>query len=133
MAFADESDELFVGRFLALEEFPEWLRAQNMGGLPAIEGAIHHTYIPNQHQWHGSSSLLGVFNYYSGHLGWPRGVGPHFWVATGTDGHTVGIWVGTHPRHDGIGVAGPNHRRFHTEVVWDGDASPFGPEQLHAL
>jgi len=133
VAFVDESHKLFLGRFLTFDEFPQWLAVQNLGSKPAYEVSFHHTYIPDQHSWNGRSTLDGVFRYYRDNLGWPSGVGPHLWVAPKYKGGPVGIWVATHPRHDGIAVAGSNHRRIHIETVWNGDARAFGPDQLKAL
>jgi len=123
MGFRDESHKLFVGRFLLPEEIEPWILAQNMGSLPANRICDHHTWRPTLATWKGLSTLEAIFRYYEG-KGWPKGVGPHFFV---TD---AGIWVATHPRHDGIGVAGHNKRVIHTEIVGDFDAKPVAGQQL---
>lgn len=132
MTYSDESSKTFVGRFLTQEEFPQWLAAQNLGSKPAWEGSIHHTWRPTPRSWKGYSSLRGIFTWYRTQKGWPEGVGPHHWIAPGPDGQW-GVWIGTHPRRDGIAVRGYNHRRIHVETVWDGDEKPFGVPQLEIL
>jgi len=121
--FKDESHKLFVGRFLLPEEIEPWILAQNFGSLPATTIFDHHTYRPTLDTWKGLSTLEAIFRYYQS-KGWPKGVGPHFFV---TD---TGVWVATHPRHDGIGVAGYNRRTLHIEIVGDFDLKPVGGQQL---
>ena len=130
-SFSDESGQLFVGRFLLPEEIRPWIMAQSFGAKPAIYAVTHHTYRPTADQWRGRESLDGVFRYYRDNLGWPEGKGPHFWVATESGpGSPLGLWIGTHPRHDGIHVAGWNHRSLGMEYVWNGDLAPFTDEML---
>lgn len=124
--FKDESSKLFVGRFLKLEEIEPWVLAQNMGDAPANLICHHHTYIPTLAQWKGMESLLAIFRYYE-RKGWRKGVGPHVFVADN------GIYIATHPRHDGIGVAGFNHRVIHIECIGNFDNKPLGGQQLENL
>jgi len=129
-AFTDESKRLFLGRFLLPEEIEPWIEAQLLGTLPAIYGVTHHTWSPTPATWRGRSTLDGVFRYYREDLGWPAGVGPHFFVAPRERGGPWGVWVATHPRHDGIHVSGWNSRSIGMEYVWNGDLSSFTPEML---
>ncbi|HZD59707.1 MAG TPA: peptidoglycan recognition family protein [Anaerolineae bacterium] len=123
MVFSDESCKLFVGRFLLPEEIEEWVVAQNMGSKPATGACDHHTPGLSLEDWKGLATINAIFSYYE-RKGWPKGVGPHFFV---TD---KGIWVATHPRHDGIGTAGYNHRVIHIEIVGDFDEKPTDGDQL---
>ena len=123
MGFKDESHKLFVGRFLLPEQIEPWILAQNFGNMPANMIFDHHTYRPTLDTWKGLSTLEAIFRYYE-RKGWPRGTGPHFFV---TD---KGVWVATHPRHDGIGVAGFNSRTLHSELVGDFDLRPVDGQQL---
>lgn len=111
MEFKDESHLTFVGRFLTPEEIIPWIQAQNFGALPATKVFDHHTYYPTQAEWKGLATLQAIFRYYHNTRGWPEGIGPHFFV------EDAGVWVATHPRHDGIGVAGHNYRAIHIENI----------------
>ena len=123
--FTDESGRLFSGRWLAHSEVVPWLAAQSFGAMPANHIVLHHTWSPTYAQWAGRSTLEAIFRYYNKERGWPEGVGPHFWIAPREKGGPVGVFVGTHPRHDGIHVAGFNHRTIGIEVAWNGDVTPF--------
>ncbi len=125
--FTDESAKLFSGRFLLPHEIAPWIAAQQFGAMPANHTVLHHTWSPTYDQWSGRSTLDGIFAYYRRDRGWPAGVGPHFWVAPRERGGPLGVWIGTHPRHDGIHVAGFNHRSLGIETAWNGDAAPFTP------
>jgi hypothetical protein len=127
MAFQDESSKLFVGRLLKAGEIGDWLAAQQAGAKPATRVFTHHTWRPNQHRPFSRSSLDGVFAYYRKDLGWPEGVGPHFFVCAD------GAWAATHFRHDGIHVKGQNSRSVGVEVVWDGDEAAFAGPTLDNL
>ena len=126
MMFQDESHKVFVGRLLKPDEIEPWVLAQNMGSSPANRVCHHHTYIPTKEQWKGLKSLTAIFRYYE-RKGWPKGVGPHFFNAP------EGIYVATHPRHDGIGVAGHNHRVIHIENVGNYDKKPLNGQMLANL
>ena len=125
-SFTDESKKLFVGRLLKPDEIEPWVLAQNMGSSPANRVCHHHTYIPTVEQWKGLKSLNAIFRYYE-RKGWPKGVGPHFFNAP------EGIYVATHPRHDGIGVRGHNHRVIHIENVGNYDKKPLAGQMLDNL
>jgi hypothetical protein len=124
--FADESGNLFIGKQFTLPAFERWFAAQNVGAQPYNGIGIHHTYIPRGDQFVGPKTVRGVFNYYATSLGWTRGKGPHLWLYGGDnpDYHPgkILVVVGTHPRHDGIGISYRNHRWLHIECFGDFDA-----------
>lgn len=111
-AYSDESSKLYIGRVFKPLEFAAWYAAQRLGSLPFNGVSVHHTYIPDQDDFNGVSTIHGVFNYYANTLKWPRGRGPHFWLygGDGRYGTQSLIGVGTHPAHDGIAVSYRNHR-----------------------
>jgi hypothetical protein len=126
MAFANESNKLFVHRYLSAKDIAPWVKAQSYGSQPATNIVIHHTWSPTQAQWRGWSTFDGVYNYYRNQLGWPAGVGPHFFVAAD------GVYVGTHPAWDGIHAAGANHRTIGIETVGNFDLAPtYDPTLSH--
>lgn len=126
----DDSGKIYVGRFLRPEQIESWVQEQTI--TRHVWGiCTHHTWSPDQHQWRGQSSLEGVFTYYRGVRGWPKGVGPHFFVGPEFSyGSTVGVWVATHPQQQGIHCAGYNAGTIGVEHVWNGDLSPFPAEYL---
>ncbi len=134
MAYVDESSKLYVGReFTNRSEFLAWWKAQKFGTLPYTRIGYHHTYRPDNTQWPGISKLKWMYDYYYG-LGWrPWGKGPHLWLLRRPDG-TERIYVGTHPAHDGYGIATANHRVMHIECIRDGDAHPLSAaeEDFHS-
>ncbi len=131
--YRDESDTFFIGREFTIEEFAKWYAVQRLGGRPFNAIGYHHTHVPSAQQWSGLSHLHGIFKYYNNNLGWPKGKGPHLWVYSGEGPYRPGtpkIYVGTHPAHDGIGIAGSNQtvrngRWLHIEHIWNGDSAPF--------
>lgn len=122
--FTDESGKLFSGRFLLPEEILPWLQAQKKPTW-AKYLCTHHTWSPTYEQWKGLSTLKGVFNWYNETNGWTWGKGPHFWVAPREPGGPIGVWIGTHPYHIGIGAIEWNVDTLHIEVAWNGDIVPF--------
>lgn len=117
-ASVDESKKLYIGRMFEPAEFAAWYAAQRLGALPFNAVGIHHTYKPNEQDFNGVGTINGVFSYYANTLGWPWGRGPHFWLYAGDGryGTRPLIGVGTHPAHDGIGIAYRNHRYAHIEA-----------------
>ncbi len=129
MAYVNEAGKIYVGREFsgatireAVLEFAKWWRVQGLGSEPFNAVGIHHTWKPTQASWAGRTTLAGVFSYYKNELGWPEGVGPHLWLHVRPAGG-VSIYVGTHPAHDGIGIAGRNRRWLHIEQVADFDTN----------
>lgn len=129
--YEDESYKLFIGREFTLEQFRPWFAAQSLGTQPYNAVGVHHAYIPDETQYRGVQTVLNVFNYYRDARGWPEGVGPHLWVAVTDAG--LRIVVGTHPRHDGIGISYRNRRWLHIETLWNGDRSPWSQAMLDGL
>ncbi|MGH3087716.1 MAG: M23 family metallopeptidase [Rubrobacteraceae bacterium] len=130
---ADESHKLYVGKEFTPDELREWWKAQRLGSLPFNAVGIHHTYIPNEQQWRGVTSLDNTFGHYRNKLGWPAGVGPHLWLYDGTGPYESGrklIYVGTHPAHDGIGMSYRNHRWLHIEAIGYYDHRPMPREMV---
>ncbi|MGE3796944.1 MAG: SH3 domain-containing protein [Thermomicrobiales bacterium] len=126
--FQDESDRLFIGRELTLDQFRSWYAVQGLGTMPFNAVGYHHTEVPDHRIWAGMPSLRGIFNYYRDELGWEFGVGPHIWVYSGDGPYSQGsprVYIGTHPAHDGIGIAGRNRRWLHIEHIWNGDRDLF--------
>ncbi|MCC6944044.1 MAG: amidase [Thermomicrobiales bacterium] len=131
--FQDESDRLFIGRELTLEQFRKWFAVQRLGTQPFNAVGFHHTEVPDHTIWAGMPSLRGVFNYYRDELDWPEGLGPQLWVYSGDGRYSTGsprIYVGTHPAHDGVGISGRNRRWLHIEHIWNGDKLPFSDAMI---
>jgi hypothetical protein len=124
--FSDESGSFFIGKQFTLPAFERWFAAQNVGSQPYNGIGIHHTYRPTGSQFVGPRTVRGVFDYYAREHGWTRGKGPHLWLYGGDnpDYHPgkILVVVGTHPRHDGIGISYRNHRWIHIECFGDFDA-----------
>jgi len=127
--FQDESNKVFVGRFLLPEEILPWLQAQKKPTFVKYV-CTHHTWEPTYDKWKGLYTLKAIFDYYKTQRGWPEGKGPHFWVAPREKGGPVGVWIGTHPSRVGIGAAGWNSDTLHCEYAWNGDVSPFSDPVL---
>ena len=124
MAFTDESNKMYVGRFLLPDEILPWLKAQKK---PTWAKYImtHHTWSPTFSQWAGDRTLKAIFNYYRDTRGWDSGKGPHFWIAPKYKNGPIGIWIGTHPYNKGIGAIDWNSDTLHCEYAWNGDVAPF--------
>ncbi len=135
-AYADESNKLYIGREFTLPQFEDWLTVQNLGTYPFNGIGIHHTYLPNGTGWQGVASLDAIFKYYRDRRGWPEGKGPHIWLYAGNNpdylGGEIRVYVGTHPRYDGIGISYRNHRWLHIEAIWDADAARFSDRMMYA-
>lgn len=130
-SYADESSRLFILKEFTPNEFAAWFKAQNLGAAPYNGVGVHHTYIPTSEQYRGIGTLQGVFNYYRDQRGWPYGLGPHLWLIDGHGAYRHGqplVAVGTHPRHDGIGISFRNHRWLHIEGLFNGDAGRMSKE-----
>lgn len=123
-----------IGKRLTTEE---WLAYIDSFPLPAscTRLVLHHTYIPNQAQWQGITSMRGMQRYYAG-LGWSAA--PHIYVAPD------GIWLftplDTVGVHAGKGNSGNTNGAFWysigLEMVGDFDkARPSGAvwEQTKAV
>ncbi len=133
MDHVDESGKTYIGKEFTLPEFREWFAVQNLGAAPYNGVGLHHTHRPTSTQYAGIRTIDGIFNYYRHTLGWPPGKGPHLWLVSPDNPHRPGeplVAVGTHPRHNGIGISYRNERWLHIEALWDGDAAPFSPEMI---
>jgi hypothetical protein len=127
--YEDESDKLFVGKEFTLDEFERWFAVQKLGGRPYNAVGFHHTEAPTASEWAGMRSLNFIFfEWYEKKHGWPRGVGPHFWLYSGEGPYSPGVprvYVATHPAHDGIGIIDRNERWAHLECAHNGDHAEF--------
>lgn len=88
----------------------EWQAYINAFPLPAscTRLVLHHTYVPNQAQWNGISSMRGMQRYYAS-LGWTSA--PHIYVAPD------GIWLFT--PLDRVGIhAGTGNSGRSNGVFW---------------
>ena len=101
-SFTDESGKLFIGRFFTKEEIVEWLKHQPKPTW-VKHICIHHTWSPTPENWYGLKTLYGVFDYYQYERKWPKGKGPHGWVAPEFKGGSWGAFIGTNPFFKGIG------------------------------
>lgn len=77
---------------------------------------LHHTYRPTRDQWRGSSSMVGMRDFYIG-KGWSAG--PHLYIAPD------GIWQLTPLNLEGVHATVCNTHRWGVEVVGDYDAEPW--------
>ncbi len=130
LAFSDDSHMTLVLREMSAVQFPAWLDAQNLGAAPYNGIGIHHTYIPTSPQYTSVGLIRGVFNYYQYGLGWKPGIGPHIWLIDERNPYKPGeclVVIGTHPRHDGIGISYRNHRWVHIEALHNGDGGYWTP------
>lgn len=132
--YEDESAKTYIGREFTIDEFARWYAVQRLGGRPFNAIGYHHTWSPTSSQWAGMGTVKGIYNYYHDQLGWrPWGKGPHLWIYSGEGRYQNGtplVYVGTHPAHDGYGIAGSNAtvrngRWLHIEHAWNGDQAPF--------
>lgn len=133
----DESGAIYVGREFTPEQFAAWFRVQGLGAQPFNAVGIHHTGIPTAATWNGVATLNGVFRWYNtppprgpSDGPWPWGRGPHLWLYDGTGSYRPGeslVYVGTHPAHDGIGIAGRNYRWLHVEAIGNFDQARMPP------
>lgn len=131
--YVNESGRLYIGRqFTSVEDFEEWLDAQDIGTLPYNAVVDHHTYRPSQGQWVGLQHVHNLRAYYRDVNKWPDGRMPHLFVHVRSNG-TVEINVATHPAHDGIHAKYGNHRTIGIEAVWDGEAAPFSDRMVELL
>lgn len=123
--YVDESGRLFIGKQFTLPELARWFAVQNLGAAPYNGIGIHHTAIPTGRKFVGTKTVQAIFDFYVNEHGWTRGKGPHFWLYGGDNpGYHPGqilVVVGTHPRHDGIGITGRNHRWVHIEAFGNFD------------
>lgn len=116
--YKDESKTLFIGRDFSAAQFLDWWSVQGLGTIPANALGLHHTAIPNEYQWIGPQHIVNIFGYYRNTLGWPYGVGPHFWSSDGQSSYRRGEYrmgIGTHPAFNGIGISYRNNLLFHWE------------------
>lgn len=89
--------------------------------------SLHHTYIPDQHTWHGQNSVDGIVRYWQT-LGWTHYV--HLFVALEAG---VGyVYVCNPLTERGTGVKGRNSDSIHIEHPWNGDLAPFDPRLVAA-
>ncbi|HEU5089787.1 MAG TPA: peptidoglycan recognition family protein, partial [Roseiflexaceae bacterium] len=82
-----------IGKRLSIAEWIEYARSYQWGTLKPSRLVLHHTYIPNEQQWRGLSSMRGMQRFYAG-KGWTAA--PHMYC--GPDG----IWLFTPMREVGI-------------------------------
>lgn len=132
-SFEDESDEFFVGRFLAADELLPWLKAQQRPNRNIYTLHIHHTWSPNPSNWQGYSSLVGVADYYNSAYGYKWGKIPTFWIAQEYHEGPWGYWIATHPYYASIHCPGYNTNGYGVEVCWNGNEAPFTQEQKQLL
>lgn len=117
-------------QFSTVAAFAAWLQAQPKPTWGVKASTYHNTYRPDERQWRGSASMLGMQRTYESQSPpWDRG--PHLYLAAGT-GYD-GIWVMTPPTMQAIHGVVCNTDHFGIEVVHDGEVSPFTPEQLTLL
>ncbi|NOK59135.1 MAG: N-acetylmuramoyl-L-alanine amidase [Chloroflexi bacterium AL-W] len=87
-----------IGVGLTIGEWLEYVERYDFGPLPPTELVLHHTYIPNEKQWRGLTSMRGMQRFYAG-KGW--GSAPHIYVGPDqkiwlfTPMYNVGIHAGT--------------------------------------
>ncbi len=82
-------------RFGAVTELRAYLSALPRPRWGVVGSTYHNTYIPNERQWRGYSSMTSMQQTYV-EKGWPTG--PHFFLAVGTVA-------------DGIFMMCPQHRK----------------------
>ncbi|MCU0494884.1 MAG: peptidoglycan recognition protein family protein [Chloroflexaceae bacterium] len=82
-----------IGKMLTTNEWLDYVRSYQWGPVRPTKVVLHHTYIPNEQQWRGASSMRGMQAYYAG-LGWWSA--PHVYTAPD------GIWLFTPLRNIGI-------------------------------
>jgi N-acetylmuramoyl-L-alanine amidase CwlA len=105
--FSTSGTPPMIGQRLSSQE---WLAYINAFQLPAscTRLVLHHTYVPNQAQWNGLTSMRGMQRYYAG-LGWTSA--PHLYVAPD------GIWLFT--PLDRVGIhAGTGNSGRSNGVFW---------------
>jgi hypothetical protein len=129
----DESNKLFVGRFLTQAELIPYLKAQKKPDRKITTLHIHHTWSPTPTQWYGYATLKGVADYYHDVRGWTWGRIPTFWVAQQYYDGPWGFWIATHPYYPGIHCPGYNTNGYGVEVCWNGNLEPFTLEQKQLL
>lgn len=98
----------FINRMLSLPEWASYVAGYDFGPVAPTRLVLHHTYIPNQSQWQGLTSMRGMQSYYAG-LGWTAG--PHIYA--GPDG----IWLATPMSQIGI-HAGTGNSGYAGGKLW---------------
>ncbi len=91
--FTTQGTPPFICRALTAQEWADYVASYDFGSVAPSRLVLHHTYIPNEAQWRGLSTLQGIQRYYAG-LGWRSA--PHMFV--GPDG----IWLATPMKDIGI-------------------------------
>lgn len=91
----------------------------------------HNTYIPNEFQWHGLSSIRAMMQTYIG-KGWSAG--PHLYLAAEAPNPAdCGIFQMTPLSHQGVHAGPCNADALGIENVADWDARPPSPAQYQLL
>lgn len=129
-SFEDESDNLFIGRYLTKDELIPYLLAQRAPDREIRTLHIHHTWSPTPSQWYGYSTLKGVADYYHNAYGYTWGKIPTFWIAQQQHDGPWGYWIATHPYYASIHCPKYNTNGYGVEVCWNGNLAPFTQEQM---
>jgi hypothetical protein len=120
-----------IRQFLTPGAFATYLAGLSPFSWRAVGSTIHNTYIPNEAQWHGKTTMLAMQADYVGR-GWTAG--PHLYLASGAPNpQDDGIWQMTPPAHQGIHAGPCNDSRYGIEVVGDFQAKPWSSAQRTLL
>lgn len=113
-----------IGKVLSQVEWRRYCETYDFGKIWPDKVVVHHTYIPNQTNWNGLTSMKGMQTYYHD-KGWTAA--PHIYSAGD------GIWLFTPMSQVGIHAQWCNATRdaqghltgysIGVEIVWDGSKS----------